>query len=294
MNGNDSRTLWISIGAALFAIFLLYSWSQEQKTMMAKRFGTVKRVIVAKENIAEMETINESKLDYVEKPVDFLQPGSIDEPEEAIGQVAAAPIVKGEQVLKTKLLMPGPYTGLSFEVSPKKRAIPIPVDDLRGVARMIRPGDRIDIIAALDIGKGADAKREVRTILQDVVVLATGVNVVNQLPRRYDLEADGKTVTRSSLTGNTTYTTITIEVSPEEVQQLVYILATSPGNLFTTLRHPSDRIQQPLRVTSVDDVLAKPSVLRVPAQAEPAPAPQPAPKPVLPAKPKRKNGFQEL
>jgi pilus assembly protein CpaB len=292
MNGNDSRTLWISIGAGLFAIFLLYSWSQEQKDMMAKRFGTVKRVVIAKENIAEMETINESKLDYVEKPVDFLQPGSIDEPDEAIGQVAMAPIVKGEQVLKNKLLMPGPDTGLSFEISPKKRAIPIPVDDLRGVARMIRPGDRIDIVAALDIGKGAEAKREVRTILQDVVVLATGVNIVNQLPRRFDLEADNKTVTRTRLSGNTTFTTITVEVTPDEVQQLVYILATSPGNIFTVLRHPSDRIQQPLRVTTVDDILAKPNVMRVPAQAEPPPAP--APKPVVPARPRRKNGFQEL
>ena len=34
MNPNETRTLWISIGAAIFAIFLLYSWSQEQKQQM--------------------------------------------------------------------------------------------------------------------------------------------------------------------------------------------------------------------------------------------------------------------
>src|SRR4051812_4813619 len=96
---NQTRTLWISVGAALFAIFLLYSWSQEQKTMMAKKFGSTKRVVVASQDIAEMETVDESKLEYIEQPVDFIQPEAITEPEGAVGQVAAVPIKKGEQIL---------------------------------------------------------------------------------------------------------------------------------------------------------------------------------------------------
>lgn len=291
MNPNESRTLWISIGAALFAIFLLYSWSQEQKAAMARKFGSTKRVVVAKENIVEMETVNEAKLDYVDQPVDFIQPEAITEPEEAIGQVAAVPIMKGEQLVKTKLLLPGPYTGLSFEISPGKRAITLPIDDMRGVSKLIRPGDRIDIIAALDYGKGAESKREVRTILQDIIVLATGMNIVNQLPRRFEVDANGKTVNRVTLSGQP-FNTITIEAKPEEVQQLVYILATAPGSLFTTLRHPNDRLQAPLRTAAVEDVLGKPTVSRAPtAVAPPAPAP---PRPAPPPKKKRKNGFEEL
>lgn len=294
MNGNESRTLWISIGAAVFAIFLLYSWSQEQKAQMAKKFGSTKRVVIAKEDIIEMETVNEAKLDYIDQPVDFIQPGAISEPEEAIGQVAAVPILKGEQIVKNKLLLPGPQTGLSFEVSPGKRAVTLPIDEMRGVAKLLRPGDRIDIVAALDYGRGTDAKREVRTILQDVVVLATGVNVVNQLPRRFELEADGRTVTRRLLSGNTNFSTITIEVKPDEVQHLVYILATSPGSLFTSLRHPNDRIHQgQLRVTSVEDILQKPVVMRAPAQAAPPP-PEPKPQVLPPKKPVRRGGFEEL
>jgi len=292
MNPNESRTLWISIGAALFAIFLLYSWSQEQKTAMARKYGSTKRVVVAKEDIVEMETVNESKLEYIDRPVDFIQPEAITEPEEAIGQVAAVPIMKGEQLVKTKLLLPGPYTGLSFEVSPGKRALTLPIDDMRGVSKLLRPGDRIDIVAALDYGKGADAKREVRTILQDVIVLATGQNIVNQLPRRFEVDANGKTVNRVALSGQP-FNTITIEAKPEEVQHLVYILATTPGSLFTTLRHPNDRQQAPLRATAVDDVLGKAVVAaRVPAAA---PAEAPPPQPVRPpAKKIRKNGFEEL
>ena len=68
-----------------------------------------------------------------ERPVDFIQPGAIDNPDDAVGLVAAAPIKKGEQILMTKLLTPGPNTGLSLQVAPDKRAVAIPVDQVRGV-----------------------------------------------------------------------------------------------------------------------------------------------------------------
>jgi pilus assembly protein CpaB len=267
MGNSQSRTLWISVAAALFSIFLLYSWSQEQKSNLSKKFGATKRVVVASHDIAEMETIDDSKLTYIDQPVDFIQPDAISEPELAVGQVAAVPIKKDEQILQTKLLSPGVDTGLSMEVSPGKRAITLPVDDMRGVSRLLRPGDRIDIVAALDYGKGADAHREVRTMLQDVVILATGVNVVNKIPRRFELDANGKTVNRINLSASVNFSTITIESKPEEVQQLVYILATSPGSLFTVLRHPNDRLQAPTRVTTIEDVLGKPALTRLPAAA---------------------------
>lgn len=297
MNSNETRTLWISVAAALFAIFLLYSWSQEQKSEMARKFGSSKRVVVASQDIAEMETIDESKLEIVDLPVDFIQPDAIAEPEMAVGQVAAVPIRKKEQILQTKLLLPGPDTGLSMEVSPGKRAITLPIDDMRGVSRLLRPGDRIDLVAALDYGKGVDSKREVRTIMQDVVVLATGVNIVNKIPRRFELDSNGKTVNRINLSASTNFSNITIEAKPDEVQELVYILATSPGSLFATLRHPNDRLQAPSRSTTVEDLLGKPAVIRSPAASAPTLAPPTVAvptnqRPQLP--PKRRGKFEEL
>lgn len=292
MNPNETRTLWISIGVAILAVFLLYSWSQEQKLDLARKYGSTKRVVIAKEDIAEMETIDESKLDYADQPAVYIQPDAVTEPENAIGQVAAVPIKKGEQLLQTKLLLRGPDTGLSMEVTPGKRAITLPVDDMRGVSRLLRPGDRIDIVAALDVGKGSDSRREVRTILQDVVVLAAGLNVMNTIPRRFTLDASGKQVVRENLSLATNFTSITIEAKPDEVQHLVYILSTSPGSLFTTLRHPNDRKQEPLRTAGVDDLLGRPQVMRAP---EPAPVPQPIVQPPPPRQPARSNGrFKEL
>ena len=302
MNSNETRTLWISVGAALFAIFLLYSWSQEQKTEMSRKYGSSKRVVVASQDIAEMETVDESKLEVVEKPVDFIEPDAISDAEGAVGQVAVAPIRKGEQILQTKLLLPGPDTGLSMEVAPTKRAVAIPLDEMRGVSKLLRPGDRIDVVAALDYGKGPDQHKEVRTILQDTPVLATGLNVVNKVPRRFETDASGKATYRVSLVGNTNFNSITVEAKPEEAAQIIYILATSPGSLFITLRNPNDRYTQPQRSTIAEDVLNKPAARNMasaPASAPPAAAPVPAPAQVpripqrLPQK-KVRNGFESL
>src|SRR5689334_12878988 len=108
---NESRTLWISLGAGLFAAFLLYSYSQEKKAEYDKTYGTMKNVVVAKQNIEEMRTIDDTMLEVVQRPSDFMEPGALQDPEQAVGQVAGKAIKKGEQILDSKLLLPGPETG---------------------------------------------------------------------------------------------------------------------------------------------------------------------------------------
>jgi pilus assembly protein CpaB len=238
--GNETRNLWLSIGAGVFATFLLYSYSQEKKAEYDKKFGTTKRVIVAKDDIPEMQTIYDTMVEAIEKPADFIEPDAAITFEEVVGSVAAIPIKKGQQISKNKLLTPGPDTGIALQVAPTKRAITIPTDEVRSVAKLIRPGDRVDILAAVDIGKGINQERKVITMMQDVVVLATGVSILNNIPRVVELDGSGKNMAGYSLTGDTKYTTITIEATPKEAQDLVYILSTAPGNLFFTLRNSND------------------------------------------------------
>ncbi len=305
MNTNESRTLWISVGLALLSILLLYSWSQDQKTQVHKTLGATKRVVRATEDIAEMQTIDESKLELADLPGDFIQPEAINDINVAVGQVAVAPIRKGEQILQTKLLLPGPETGLSLEVSPGKRAINIPIDDMRGVSHLLKPGDRIDLIAAIDSGKGQDTHREVRVIMQDVPILATGLNIVNNLPRRQELDAEGKKIIQYNLNSNTTFTNVTIEAKPEDAQVLIYILSTSPGALFVALRNPTDKIVNLAKSISVEDVLGRGKLLIPTAQAplasgplvpqQPMPASVPRPMPVAPRSRQHTRGnFQNL
>lgn len=239
--GNETRNLWLSIGAALFAVFLIYSYSQEKKAEYDKMFGAKKTIVKAKEDIPEMSTVYDTMLETVEVPANYVYPDTVAVPDEIIGHVAAVPVKKGQIIMKNMLFTPGPDTGISIQVAPNKRALAIPIDEIRGVAKLIRPGDRVDIVAAVDVGKGQNQRREVTVLMEDVAILATGVSVVNNIPRLMELDASGKNITQTSLTGDTKYSTVTIEASPKEAQDLIYLLSTSPGNIFFTLRNPNDR-----------------------------------------------------
>lgn len=289
MNNNETRTLWISVGSALFAVFLLYSYTQEKSAELTKKFGAKQRVVVAAADINEMETIDETMLQIEEKPVDFIEPQAVTDPEQAVGLVALAPIKKGEQVLMSKVIKPGPVTGLSLQVSPSKRALSIPVNDTNSIGKLLNPGDRIDIVTALDVGKGMNQRREVKTLMQDVVILATGARVVNELPVMF--EKQGKDDYVKNLRGDMTFTTITVEASPEESQDLIYLLSTAPGAIFLTLRHPSDHTKKRMPETTIESLLGKvaETMLRMPAAAPPPP-PAPAPAPKKPSGPFRPIG----
>lgn len=294
MNQNETRTLWISIASALFAVFLLYSYTQEKSIELTKKFGAKKRVVIATQDINDMQTIDETMLQVVEKPADFVEPGAFDDPENVVGLVALAPIKSNEQLLQSKVTKPSPLTGLSLQVSPSKRAIALPANELSAVAKLLKPGDRVDVVAAVDVGKGPAARREVKTLMQDVVVLATGPRIVNDLPVLYErppLNANGVPM-GMSLREDMNFSTITVEASPEESQDLIFLLSTSPGSIFLTLRHPSDHTKRKYPESTLDSLMGKVSESMMQMRA-PAAAPPPPPAPP-PAKPKKKGPFIDL
>jgi pilus assembly protein CpaB len=297
MNQNETRTLYISVAAALFAVFLLYSYTQEKSAELTKKFGAKQRVVVAAVDINEMETIDDTMLQVVEKPVSFIEPQAVSDPEQLVGMVTLAPIKKDEQVLQSKVNQPGPVTGLSLQISPSKRGVAIPVNEVNAVSKLLNPGDRIDIIAAIDVGKGLNQRREVKTLMQDVVILATGLRVSNELPILY--EKQGREEFIKNLRRDNPFATITVEASPEEAQDLIYLLSTSPGSIFLTLRHPSDHSKRRFAESTIESLMGKVSqemlnmqqAARVPAAVAPPPAPVIVPKAT---RPKKKSPFIDL
>ncbi len=255
MNPNQTRTLWISVGLGVLAMFLIYSYSQDKKAEYDKKYGTSKRIVVAKKTIQEMETIDDTQVEFKEIPVDFVQPGAMEDIEEVVNRVAAVPFKEGEQIIDNKTLSLGPNTGLAHQVAPNKRGVSVPVDEVRGVSKLVIPGDHVDILASIDIGSGPSRKTEVRTIMQDVVVLATGLRITNNIPRAIKKESFSDKAEIKKLTGDTTFSAITVEASPQEAQNLVYILATAPGSLYLTLRNPNDRVNVPLSSSNTSSLL---------------------------------------
>ncbi len=282
MQQNETRTLWISIAAAVFAVILLYGWAQDKRATMARKFGQTKTVVIAREDIREMEIIDESKMEVVEKPADFIQPAAIQNPTEIVGQIALAPISKGEQILNTKLVFPDKSTGLSMQVSPGKRAATYPVNEVQGVAKLVKPGDRVDIIVPVDDGKGVDKVRKMKTLIQNVPVLATGQSIVDNLPIQV-IQGDKEDYEIRNLRVQNDYESITVEVTPNEAQN-IYYLVSQDLPIYTVLRNPNDRITNELPNATVDNVLnrrkaprkpaAKKTPKKIKSQTRPKPRPQ--------------------
>jgi len=78
--------------------------------------------------------------------------------------------------------MPNMRTGLAPQVTPGKRALAISVGETTGVSKLVKPGDRVDLIAVIGPKDGRVAK----TILQDIVVLATGRAVSGNIARQLE------------------------------------------------------------------------------------------------------------
>ncbi len=254
----ESKNLWMAVLFAVIAAGLLYSHIQEKNKSIAKKFGAKNTVVVAKKDIDELTPINDTHIELKEMPVDFISPGSIKDMNDVIGKVALAPFVAGESIIQNKIVKPSPLTGLSLQVSPGKRALTIPIDSMRGVAKLLKPGDRVDLIASILIGTGQNKKKIVKTVMQNVPILATGVKISNELPVLYEKNKRGDEIIVKNLTRDTNFSSITIEASPVEAQNIIYILNDNPKNLFLSLRHPSDTGPIPVNVnTSTESIIGR-------------------------------------
>jgi pilus assembly protein CpaB len=212
--------------------------------------------MVAKQDIKEMDTINEKNLEYKSIPKTFLEPGSVyadpnEKDEEArskdirrfVGTIAVVPIRKGEQISYSKITEPSVRTGLAPQVAPGRRAVSIGITELTGVSKLLKPGDRVDLIGVFDMGGGRE-NRFAKTLLQDVVVLAVGRSLTNNPSRTVEYDpVNGKEKIRS-LSEDVTFNTVTVEVEPSQAPALALIQSGGDAQIFLALRHndDSDRI----------------------------------------------------
>src|SRR5690606_14819848 len=137
-----------------------------------KRFGDEVTVLVAKEDIKEMDTILDGMIEPKSVPRRFVEPSAVAfntlvneqsndyamEVKRIIGHVAVVPIKKGEQLALNKITEPNLRTGLAPQVAPGKRAMALPAGEIETVGKLVKPGDRVDVIAVLDVGAGAGGK----------------------------------------------------------------------------------------------------------------------------------------
>src|SRR5215204_5064287 len=95
-------------------------------------------------------------------------------------RVVLAPMQRTELILKTKITGPGQRASLSALLEEGKRAVTVRVDDVRGVAGFVLPGDRVDVLLIRSVIRTSGPPENISDVmLQNVKVLAVD-QVVNE------------------------------------------------------------------------------------------------------------------
>ena len=122
-------------------------------------------------------------------------------------------------------------SGLSADIKRQMRAVSINCSGAASVSSMVKPNDHVDVIGTFDLsdGKSGGAARTQSlvtcTMLQNVLVLATGMQTAKSRGREMPLSSG--------------YSTVTLEVTPREAEMLAFTEQIK-GRLILTLRNRND------------------------------------------------------
>jgi pilus assembly protein CpaB len=205
------------------------------------------KVVVAGEDIAARTTLDADMLKVADVPAGSVVDGAFSDADDLDGQVTRYSILKGEQVVASRVgVQKDDETGLSFVFPQGMRAFSIQVSEESSVGGLILPGDLVDIIGILDEGTvGID---KAVTLVQGVEVLAVAQEAQEAIPAARPT----RTPTPSAVSGtlgerpedvaaNPKARTVTLAVTQGQAQLLALVQA--KGELALTLRNFGDKAQ---------------------------------------------------
>jgi pilus assembly protein CpaB len=240
LRGVSFRVLAIVLAIVLAAVATLAITSYLD-SLEAEREAELQPVeaFVAAQRIPEGTTgeqaVAQNLIERREIPQNVVAPGAISSLSQLEGRVAAVDILPGEQIISARFVEPQAARGLA-PIPDDMQAISLEVGIPPGVAGFIQPGDRVSIIARLDVGdpdeqaeqteEGAEAGEGARVqfLLQGVEVLAIGQRVIVQ-------QQDGGE--QSQVNRGEGRVLMTVALSPVDAEKLAY--AIFEGQLYFTL-----------------------------------------------------------
>lgn len=210
--------------------------------------GAETTVVTAKQEIPARTEIKADMVELTRVPTNALLGGAFSSSEVVVGRIARIPIYKGEQLVQDKLASDKSDLGLSYVVPQGTRAMGVKVDKVIGAGGLIRPGDRVDVIAVVDV-KYSDliTNREFTetrsfTLAQNVEVLAVEQKLVNEPPAASGTSAKDSAAKESALVeqpdAQPDGTVITLALFPDTTQRI--LISEEKGKIRLTVRAPGD------------------------------------------------------
>lgn len=180
---------WIFLGLGLLLAGLtglsLYGVSQDYGGRQTAAASETAQVIVAKTDIASHAVLTADMLTQKSYPKDLAPAGALTNPSDALGQTTTSSIPAGAAVVRSQLVSASGRTGASVTLEKGRVLVAFPTVDPLTLAGLVRPGDRIDVLATMSSGSG-DTTRKTQTTVQglevvDVLTTGTGAQKVASL-----------------------------------------------------------------------------------------------------------------
>lgn len=130
------------------------------------------RIVVARGDIAPGRELAAGDLTLAQVQADLVPDSAFQDVTAVVGRVTETQLVKGQSIVEPMLAARGSGSGLQALIPPGMRAISVEVNEFSGVAGLITPGCRVDLLAT--INEGNDSSQVARTIVQNVKVTAVG------------------------------------------------------------------------------------------------------------------------
>lgn len=291
----NRRAIIISLICFFVSMLLITAYVRVKRAELTDGFEEEVTVVVATKAIPEYGTIREDMLKEITVFKKFRQPQTVTSIADIVGKSTYVPIYEGEQVTLSKLVTQDGKPVLARQVAKSSRAVTVPISVRNAVAKLIRPGNRVDILAAANYETGDNTMiYEVKTLVQNVLVLATGKNLQNEVPTRVNREVmtflEEKMEDRKDFGGARTeilpngrpaddYSSLTLQLSPEDAEKLVFIETKfGEGRIFFTLRNSADQEVASIPTTLLDEVLGPESDYGISQRKPPEPPPPRPPK----------------
>jgi pilus assembly protein CpaB len=198
--------------------------------------------VTAAKDIAPGQPITAEDLTTSKVEATSVPTGAFTEPAALADRVAASGFVKGQTVLESQLAPQGTAGGFQALVPPGMRAMTIAVDEWSGLAGLLLPGAKVDVIAL--IRNGDNQSSTSRTIVQNVEVRAIGRQITGTQPAVDPNIPAGAPIPAP--------TSVTLLVTPEQAEAIQ--LATVGGKPWLALRNSKDTKSFTSEGTSLADL----------------------------------------
>lgn len=239
-----------------------------------------KPIVVATSQIFSGEPITSGNVKVVDWPTDHYPEADVYKDLRKIkGRVAKTTIFSGEPVFRLSLAGEESRGGMPVVIPSGQRAMTILVNENKGVAGFVKPGDRVDVIGTFEFdipeetqkaisGKSGmlleDSLHATQTVLQDVQVLAIAQDMYSKKSvieegmegdKEKEKEKDEKKDTKKTkdATKAKVVSSVTLSVTPEQAEKLAY--AEARGELRLSLRPENEHEQVQLLGAFGNDIM---------------------------------------